>query len=317
MKTILVTGCAGFIGSRFIEIFHDKYPNVSIVGIDNFSTGKKSLINDSFKFYEISIEDKEKVNNVFSTHKPDFVFHFAAMPRVQYCQENPTETNITNIIGTSNIFECSSKYGVKRVMYSSSAAVYGNVESLPVKEDTNKPNPLSFYGFQKYAGEPLAKIMSLYKNIDVACLRYFNVYGPRQDGTSSYATVIARWLDAIKEGKPIIIEGDGFQSRDFVYVDDVVLANISAMSANAILKGEAFNIATNTEISLNEVRSKIEKELNIQIKVEHKPSREGDIKHIKADISKAKDILNWTPITDFDTGIKNTVIWYLSKNNEK
>lgn len=313
MKKILVTGCAGFIGSRFVEIFHEKYPDIKIVGIDNLSTGKKERVHEIVELHQVSIIDRETVMNVLEKVKPDYVFHFAAMPRMQYCQENPTETNINNIIGTSNILECAAEVGVRRLIYSSSAAIYGTVDNPPVNEEIHKPSPISFYGFQKFAGEPLCKMISQYKGMDTVCLRYFNVYGPHQDGTSSYASVIARWLDAIKNDTKIIIEGDGEQTRDFVFIDDIVKANIAAMNAEGVLRGEACNIATNTEISLNQVKNKIEEIMGKKLVVEYKPERQGDIKKSTADISKAKRILNWQPETDFDTGLHEMIKWFLNK----
>ncbi len=313
MKTILVTGCAGFIGSKFTEIFSERYPDVQIVGIDNFSTGKKDRVQPKVTFYEGSITDINLVEKIFAEHVPEYVFHFAAMPRVAYCQEQPSETNITNIVGTSIVFEAATQHKAKRVIYSSSAAVYGTVKEMPVKEDTHTPAPISFYGFQKHTGEEIAQMLCKYNDIDIVCLRYFNVYGPTQDGQSSYATVIARWLDAAHEGKPITIEGDGTQSRDFVYLDDVIEANIAAMNAQERIVGDVFNIATHTEISLNEVKEKLEKYLDRKLEVDQKPSREGDIKNIIADISKAQKILGWEPKVSFDEGLKKAVEWYLNR----
>ncbi len=313
MKTILVTGCAGFIGSRFTEIFNERYPDTQIVGIDNFSTGKKDRVHPSVKLYEGSITDVNLVEKIFAENNPEYVFHFAAMPRVAYCQEQPSETNITNIVGTSIVFEAATQHKTKRVIYSSSAAVYGNVKEMPVKEDTHTPAPISFYGFQKHTGEEIAQMLCKYNNIDIICLRYFNVYGPTQDGQSSYATVIARWLDAARDNHPITIEGDGTQSRDFVYLDDVVEANIAAMSAPGRITGDVFNIATHSEISLNEVRTMLEQELSKKLEVDQKPPREGDIKNIIADISKAESILSWKPKVSFEEGLKRSVVWYLNK----
>lgn len=313
MKTILVTGCAGFIGSRFTEIFSERYPETQIIGIDNFSTGKKDRVHPKVKLYEGSITDVGLVEKVFVENKPEYVFHFAAMPRVAYCQEQPSETNITNIVGTSIVFEAATLHKAKRVVYSSSAAVYGNVKEMPVKEDTHTPAPISFYGFQKHTGEEIAQMLCKYNNIDIVCLRYFNVYGPTQDGQSSYATVIARWLDAARDGRSIVIEGDGTQSRDFVYLDDVVEANIDAMNVQSRITGDVFNIATHTEVSLNEVRTLLEQCLGKKLEVDQKPPREGDIKNIIADISKAEKVLNWKPKVSFEEGLKRAVGWYLSK----
>jgi UDP-glucose 4-epimerase len=311
IKTIVVTGCAGYIGSRFVEIFHNRFPHVRIIGIDDLSTGTREKVLSCVKLYTFSITETALVQKIFIEEKPELVFHFAAMPRVQYCQEHPTETYETNVLGSSIIFEAAAIAGVRRVIFSSSAAVYGNAISFPVCEDTSLPQPISFYGLQKYAVEQIATLMCAHRNIDIACLRYFNVYGPGQNGSSSYATVIARWLDALQSGKEIAIDGDGTQTRDFVYVDDVVEANIQAACAEKPLRGAACNIATGTEISLLDIKNKIEELSGKKLPVAYRPPRSGDIAHIKADIERARDMLHWEPKVTFEEGIYRTVASYL------
>ncbi len=312
-KTVLVTGCAGYIGSRFVERFHTQFPKVRIIGVDNLSTGKKENIHDAIIFYKVSITDSKKLEHIFATEKPECVFHFAAMPRVAYCEEHPTETYMTNVAGTSTVFETAVRHGVRRVIFSSSAAVYGSAASFPANEIASHPKPISCYGAQKYACEELARIMSAHHATEIVCLRYFNVYGPGQDGTSSYATVIARWLDAVADNRAIVIEGDGTQTRDFVYIDDVVAANIAASIAQKKIGGAVCNIASGTETSLRDIKNKIEKVLSVTMPVQHKPSRQGDISRSVADITLAQKLLKWKPKVSFDKGIKSTVLWYTSR----
>lgn len=312
-KTVLVTGCAGYIGSRFVERFHAQFPKVRIIGVDNLSTGKKENIHDAVIFYKVSITDSKRLDHIFATEKPECVFHFAAMPRVAYCEEHPTETYMTNVIGTSTVFETAVRHGTHRVIFSSSAAVYGSSASFPAHEITSHPKPISCYGAQKYACEELARIMSAHHSTEIVCLRYFNVYGPGQDGTSSYATVIARWLDAVADNRAIVIEGDGTQTRDFVYIDDVVAANIAASVAQKNIGGVVCNIASGTETSLQDIKNKIEKVLGVTMSVQHKPARQGDIVRSVADIKLAQRLLKWKPKVSFDKGIKATVLWYTSR----
>ncbi len=323
-KTILVTGCAGFIGSNFVKQFVKKFPSasivgISIVGIDDLSTGREgslppfgSLGSASFVFYKGTILDKNLLEKVFAKHKPEYVFHFAALPRVSYSVEHPRETSEANIVGTVALLEVAKKHGVKRFIYSSSSSIYGGAKKLPTNESTNMPDPRSPYATQKYVGEIFCKNFSELLGLDTVSLRYFNVFGPGQYGDSPYSTVISAWLEAVyfPKKKRAFLEGDGSQSRDFCYVDNVVLANILAMQSKKNFGGEAFNIAHGERTEVNDVKKIIEKYTGRKLELEKRPTRIGDVRHTHADISKAKKLLGYSPKIKFDEGMKRTVEWF-------
>lgn len=314
IKTILVTGGAGFIGSNFIRQFKKEFSDTKIVVIDDFSTGRRKDkdIDKNLIFYEGSILDEKLLKKIFSMHRPEYVFHFAAIPRVSYSVEHPRQTSEVNIIGTISLLEYSKSYDVKRFIYSASSAAYGGAKKLPTKESENFPNPKSPYGLQKYAGELFCKIFSSLFGLDTVSLRYFNVFGPGQYGDSPYATVVAAWLEAVYSPgrKRAFIEGDGKQSRDFCYVDNVVSANILAMKTKKNFNGEVFNIAHGESTTLNEVKDLIEKYTGQELKLEKRPSRIGDVLHTHADISKAKSRLGYKPEIKFEEGLKRTIAWF-------
>jgi nucleoside-diphosphate-sugar epimerase len=242
-KAVLVTGCAGFIGSNFVKKFRQEFPDVQMIGIDDFSTGRRSELDKSIKFYEGSVADAALTEKIFSEHKPEYVFHFAAIPRVSYSVEHPVETSHVNIFGTVNLLEKSREHGVKRFIFSSSSSVYGGTANLPTKESENSANPRSPYALQKYASERFCAMFSDLYGLDTAVLRYFNVFGSGQYGDSAYASVISGWLEAIyspDKNKKSFLEGDGEQSRDFCYIDNVVEANILAMSHPKPINGDVF-----------------------------------------------------------------------------
>src|SRR3989344_4989371 len=288
-KIILVTGCAGFIGGNFVKQFRKKFSKTKIIGIDDFSTGRKDVLNSSIIFYEGSILNEKLLEKIFSKHKPEYVFHFAALPRVSYSVEHPRHTSEVNIIGTVALLEAAKNNGVKRFIYSSSSSVYGGAKKLPTKESESFPDPKSPYAVQKYIGEPFCKIFSELFRLDTVCLRYFNVFGPGQYGDSPYSTVISAWLEALyfPKKKKAFIEGDGTQSRDFCYMDNVVQANILAMKSRKWFGGEVFNIAHGERTTVNEVKRLIEKYTGRKLNLEKRPARKGDVRHTHADISKA------------------------------
>lgn len=315
--TLLVTGCAGFIGSNFVKKFITKFPNAKIVGVDNFETGRKEDVHPAIVFYEGSILDHKLLDKIFSKHKPEYVFHFAARPRISFSVEHPRYTSDINITGTVAVLEVSKNHGVKRVVYSSSSSVYGTAKKLPAAESENPPDPQSPYSLQKYVGEEFCKMFSKLYGLDTAALRYFTVFGPGQYGDSPYATVICAWLESLyfpnnKEG---FIEGDGTQSRDFSYIDNVVEANILAMQYQKPLNGEVFNIANSGNTTLNEVKALIEKYTNKKLKLEKRKPRLGDFKDTHADISKAKALLGYNPSINFEEGLARTVEWFKSRAN--
>ncbi len=311
-KSVLVTGCAGFIGSNFTRQFREKFPETEVVGLDNFATGRREALDDKITFYEGSISDRATLEKIFSAHDIEYVFHFAALPRVSFSVEQPTVTSEANILGTINLMEVAKDHKVKRFIFSSSSAVYGGAKTLPTKEDENEPNPKSPYAMQKYAIEPFSKIFTELYGMDTVCLRYFNVFGPGQYGDSPYSTVISAWLESMyfpKDKKPFL-EDDGEQSRDFCYVDNVVQANILAMQYDGQLKGEVFNVAHGERTTVNEVKKMIEEYTGRQLELEYRPARLGDVRHTHADISKAERMLGYKPSVDFREGLKRTVAWF-------
>ncbi|PIR89509.1 MAG: hypothetical protein COU07_01245 [Candidatus Harrisonbacteria bacterium CG10_big_fil_rev_8_21_14_0_10_40_38] len=314
-KTVLVTGIAGFIGSNFVKQYQKEYPDAEIVGIDDFSTGRKDAVNSNIIFYEGSVADLILLEKIFSMHKPEYIFHFAAYPMVSYTVEHPTITTTANITGTVALLEKARDYKSKRFVLSSSCAVYGNTKTLPVSEVKNHPAPLSPYGLQKQVDEMFCKLFSDLFDIDTVCLRYFNVYGPGQYGGSAYATVICNWLENlfINTSKKPYIEGDGTQSRDFCYVEDVVNANILAMEKDRVFNGEIFNIGSSQRISLIEIKNLIEKHSQKKLELENRPPRLGDVKDIYADISKAKEQLGYIPKTSFEKGLQETINWFKTR----
>ncbi len=313
--TILVTGCAGFIGSNFTKQFKAIFPKSTIVGVDDLSTGRKSEIDPRVLFYKGSITDEKFLDNLFEKYKPEYVFNFAALPRVSFSIQKPVETSMVNIVGTLNLLNVSKKYKVKRFIHSSSSSVYGGAKIMPTKEINNFPDPKSPYAAQKYSNEIFCRIFSDLFAIDTVSLRYFNVYGPGQYGDSPYSTVISAWLESVyfPKNKGAFIEGDGKQSRDFCYVDNVVMANILAMKCKKDLKGEVFNIAHGERTVVNDIKKMIEKYTGKKIDLEKRPKRKGDVLHTHADISKAYKFLGYKPKIKFEEGLKKTVEWFESR----
>jgi len=313
--TILVTGCAGFIGSNFTKTFCARFPKTRVVGIDNFATGRRSALARGIQFYEGSVTDKKFVARVFAKHRPKYVFHFAALPRVSFSVEHPVETTDVNVTGTVVLLEQAARYKTRRFIFSSSSSVYGSAKKLPTKESENSPRPVSPYSMQKYQGELFCSLFSELYKLDTISLRYFNVFGPGQYGNSAYAMVIGGWLETLyfPRGKKPYLEGDGKQSRDFCYVDNVVEANICAMRARGPFRGDAFNIAHGERTSLLDVKRAIESFSRKTLHLERRPPRAGDVRHMHADISKARRVLGYRPRIHFKEGLERTVAWFESR----
>jgi len=299
---ILVTGGAGFIGSHLVDRLIKENHKVAV--IDNFTTGKKENVNPQADFYNLDICDFEKIKPLFENI--DFVFHLAAIPRVPVSVEDPVGTSKVNISGTINVFKAAIEAKVKRIIFASSSSVYGNQEKLPFKEDM-KPNPVSPYALQKLVGEQFAKLFTKLYGIPIISLRYFNVYGPRIDFNSDYSLVIGKFLKQKAEGKPLTIFGDGEQTRDFCYIDDVVDATIKAMESEKLKGGEVINIGSGKSYSINYLADLIGG------KKEYLAPRKGDVKHTQADITLAKKLLAWQPKISFEEGLKKVQEWLKAK----
>src|SRR3989338_6211358 len=303
----LVTGGAGFIGShlvdRLLKLGHE------VIVIDDFSSGKKENLehhknNSNLKIFAKNICDKN-IEDLFKNVL--VVFHVAAIPRVQFSIEFPEKTNEANVTGILNVLELAKKAGVKRFVYSASSSAYGNQEKLLLIESMN-PNPMSPYALQKLVGEYYCKLYNLLFGIETISLRYFNVYGSRQDPSGGYACLIPKSINLALQEKSPEIYGDGEQTRDFTYVKDVVEANILAATTNNEKSfGEIFNVGNNNNLSVNQVVKIIIGDRNI--KPEYKPPV-VEPKNTLADISKIKNFLGWTPKFNFEKGIKETIDWF-------
>ncbi len=309
MSKVFVTGGAGFIGSNLTEALLKKGHRVRV--LDNFSSGKKeNLIFDkgysTLEMIEGDIRDFTLCQRVMKDI--EYVFHQAALPSVQRSVEDPLNSNSVNVEGTLNILIAARDARVKKVIYASSSSIYGDTPTLPKKENM-PPNPLSPYALQKYVGEQYCRLFFHLYGLETLSLRYFNIFGPKQDPTSIYSAVIPRFIDALVKGDPPIIFGDGEQSRDFTYIDNVVQANLLAMAADH-LNGEVVNIACGKRISLNQLLSILKNVLSSKVSPVYQEPRIGDVKHSLADISKGKKLLNYIPQVETAVGLKRTVEFF-------
>jgi len=291
MSKIIVTGGAGFIGSHIVDALVEEGHDVHVV--DNLFSGKKENVNSKATLHVVDIRDKEKLMSIFEG--ATYVFHEAALPRVQYSIENPIETNEVNVVGLLNVLEVSRLSNVKRLVYAASSSAYGNCDVLPLKESF-PPNPLSPYGAQKYMGEVYCKVWALVYKLETVFLRYFNVYGPRFNPDGAYPLVIGSFIKMSQQGKPLTIVGDGEQTRDFTHVKDIVRANLLAMKGDKVGSGEVINIGSSRNISINMLASLFES------KVEYIPER-LEPKNTLADTSKARELLGWKSEVNFEEAI--------------
>ena len=290
MNVYLVTGVAGFIGSHIVEELLKDEINI-VVGIDNFYSGKQENIDylkiiskDQFFFIEADICDFERLNEVIQTYSVQYIFHEAAIASVQTSIENPRFTNRVNVVGTLNILEAARLNNVIKVVFASSAAVFGDEPSLP-KNENSPIKPISPYGYEKYMGEQYLKLYTELYGIKTVALRYFNVYGPRQNPASEYSGVISIFENKIKNGQSITIFGDGEQYRDFVYVKDVVKSNLAAMH-NDTGSYNVFCVGTSHKTSINNLVNVIQKKYHNNVHLSYESVRTGDIKESISDNSK-------------------------------
>jgi UDP-glucose 4-epimerase len=301
---VAVTGGSGFIGSNLAG---ELVKNHDVAIIDNLSTGRienLDYICDKIEFIQGSVTNLNLLKKAFKG--ADTVFHQAAIPSVQRSVDNPIASNKANIDGTLNVLVAAKDCGVRKVVYASSSSVYGDTPTLPKKEEM-KPNPKSPYAVSKLAGEYYCRVFSEVYGLKTACLRYFNVYGPRQDPKSQYAAVIPRFVARILAHEPPVIFGDGTQTRDFTFVKDVAHANILAMESNT--EG-VFNIACGTRVSLNELAVKIMEITDIKVDLIYDEPRPGDIKDSLADIYSANKMLGYEPRFNLNSGLEETIKWF-------
>jgi len=309
-SSFLVTGGAGFIGSNLAEKVLNLGYKVRV--LDNFSTGKKRNVeeflgNSNFELIEGDIRDIAPCQQ--ACDEVDYVFHQAALCSVPRSINDPRSTNDVNITGTLNMLIAARDNKVKRIVYASSSSVYGDEPNLPKIED-RVGKPLSPYAITKKVNELYARnFYELYK-LPVIGLRYFNIFGEKQDCDSVYSAVIPIFIKKLLSGEAPTINGDGKQSRDFTYVENAVEANLKACLADKVALGEVFNIAYGGRVYLNDLYLKICKLLEVDIQPVYGPERPGDIKHSNADISKAKKILGYHPEYDVDRGLEKAIEWY-------
>ena len=308
MSTALVTGIAGFIGSSIARALLAE--GATVRGLDNLSTGNVLNIEEirgQIDFREADVLDEDAVAS--ACDGIDYVFHEAAIPSVPKSVADPIGTNGPNLTGTLNVLEAARKAGVKRVLYAASSAAYGDDPTLP-KTEAMLPAPLSPYAVQKLAGEHYLGSYARVFGLETVSLRYFNVFGPRQDPSSQYSGVLARFISLMLAGETPTIFGDGSTSRDFVYIDNVVSANLLAAKAPAAnVSGRVFNVATGRRTTLLDAYEEIKRITGYNGSINHAPEREGDIKHSLADISLARQAFNYTVIADLAYGLERTIAW--------
>lgn len=307
MATYVVTGGAGFIGSHIAEELVRRNQNVRIV--DNFSSGKPANIEHlprSVEVIRVDISEPSSLRSCFAG--ADYVVHQAAIPSVPKSMLDPVSSNTANVGGTLNVLVAAREAGVKRVVYASSSSVYGDSPSLPKREDMT-PDPLSPYGAQKLFGEMYCKLFWKAFRLETVALRYFNVFGPRQDATSQYSGVLAKFIPAVLQGRKPVIYGDGNQSRDFTFVANVVAANLQACTAEGIA-GEVFNIACGDRITVNRMLEDINQITGSKVAASYEAPRGGDILHSQADITRARSRMNYQPHVSFADGLRTTIEWY-------
>jgi nucleoside-diphosphate-sugar epimerase len=310
----LVTGGAGFIGSHIVDELVRR--GHSVVVLDNLSSGKESnlaSVRDKIELSTGSVTDLAAVQA--ACRGAEYVIHLAARTSVPRSIEDPVDTNHANIDGTLNVLVAARDAKVRRFVFAASSSAYGETPTLP-KVETMQPAPISPYGVTKYVGELYAQVFGRVYGLENASVRYFNVFGPRQDPTSQYSGVLSRYMLAMIEGKSPVVYGDGEQSRDFTYVENIVDETLRACEATGA-SGKVFNGGTGARITLNQVLRELEKITAKKIQAKYDPPRTGDILHSQADISLARKILGYEPSVLFEQGLKRTWDWYTAAYRKK
>jgi len=303
----IVTGGAGFIGSHIAEALAVKN---EVVIIDDLFSGKMQNLDDfrnSIHFVQGSITNLPLMEEICT--EADGIFHEAAIASVPRSIKNPLATNEANVTGTLNVLVAAKECGVRKVVFASSSSVYGDTPTLPKREDM-EPNPLSPYAISKHAGEQYTKVFANLYGMKTVALRYFNVFGSRQDPTSDYAAVIPKFITRILHNQSPVIFGDGNQTRDFTYVKDVVQANLKAMESDA--EG-LFNVAYNECIDLTTLAQLIMEIIGKKVPILYEPPRPGDVRDSLADITRAKSAFKYAPEYTVKTGLQETIQWYMNR----
>jgi len=309
----VVTGGAGFIGSNTVDELVRR--GHSVVVLDDLSSGKEenlSEIRNKITLIKGSITDIEVVRKAM--HEAEYVLHLAARTSVPRSVKDPIETNKINIEGTLNVLVAAKEMKVKRVVFAASSSAYGETPTLP-KVETMQPEPISPYGVTKYVGELYGQTFGRCYGLETVSLRYFNIFGPRQDPSSPYSGVLAKFCTAYLEDTPPVVFGDGEQTRDFTYVENAVQANLLACEAPSV-SGKVFNVGTGGRTSLNEVLKALGKITGKTLEAKYEPARDGDIRDSQADISQAREYLGYHPLVDFEEGLSSTFEWYRSSQTK-
>jgi nucleoside-diphosphate-sugar epimerase len=310
----LVTGGAGFIGSNIVEELVRR--GHEVVVLDDLSGGKESNLADVRGKIDLrigSITDLAAVQS--ACHGSDFVIHLAARTSVPRSVQEPLETNHINIDGTLNVLVAARDAKVRRLVYAASSSAYGETPALP-KTEAMQPDPISPYGITKYVGELYARVFGRVYGLENVSIRYFNVFGPRQDPTSQYSGVLSRFMLAVIEGHPPVVYGDGEQSRDFTFIENIVDETLRACEVPGA-SGMVFNGGTGSRITLNQVLKLLEKITGKKIQAKYDPPRTGDIRDSQADVSLARKVLGYEPRVHFEEGLQRTWQWYKSAYGKK
>lgn len=303
----LVTGGAGFIGSNTVDELVRR--GHGVVVLDDLSSGKEENLADvrtKITFMKGSITDLEAVQKAM--HQAEYVIHLAARTSVPRSVKDPIDTNHINVEGTLNVLVAARDNRVKRVVFAASSSAYGETPTLPKKESM-QPVPISPYGVSKYVGELYARTFGYCYGLENVCLRYFNIFGPRQDPDSPYSGVLSRFATAFLQDERPVVFGDGEQSRDFTYVENAVEANLLACEAPAV-SGGVFNIGTGDRFSLNQTLDILRRVSGKKLQAKYEPPREGDIRDSQADITAAREFLGYEPTVRFEEGLERTYDWY-------
>ena len=298
-----MTGGGGFIGSHLVDGLLEQGYEVRV--LDSFATGRRENLAhlSDIDLVEGDIQSYERVLN--AVRDCDVVLHQAALPSVPRSMQDPLMTNAVNITGTMNVLLAARDHGVRRVVHASSSSIYGSNQTLP-KVETLAPAPISPYAVSKLAAESYCQAFHRVYALECVALRYFNIFGPRQDPASQYSAVVPRFIDAALDNRRPVIYGDGNQSRDFTFVSNVVDANLRALDAPGAA-GEVFNVACGARATLNDMLLHLGRWLEVEIEADHHPLRPGDVRHSFADVSKARSLLGYQPQVTFDEGLRQTL----------